>query len=64
MSVIEPDENEEDRPEPRKRIRKPQPIRVSKRQRHCDHCKDSASIELFRDGKCLACQVAEFIGPL
>jgi len=29
----------------------------------CQHCQRMAPMELFRDGKCLACQVTDYLGP-
>lgn len=41
-----------------------QPLTVGKTKRPCPHCHQPAAVELFRDNKCLACQVADYIGPL
>jgi len=42
----------------------PPPIFVGRRMHHCQHCNQPAANELFRDGKCLACQAADFLGPM
>lgn len=54
------------RGQPRKPPRRdrPRPIQVGKIKKTCQHCGEKAAIELFRDGKCLACQTADFLGPL
>ena len=48
----------------KKKIRVIRPIRVGSAKKACAHCGEKAAVELFRDGKCLACQAAEFLGPL
>lgn len=54
-------------PEAKKRARRRQPreipIRVGKTMQECPHCHQPAPAELFRDTKCLACQIADFLGP-
>jgi hypothetical protein len=40
------------------------PIRVGKTKQRCPHCGEMAPPELFRDTKCLACQAADFLGPI
>lgn len=78
MSFAEPDDDDEQwLPEPKfdspadkwfapRGMRRPQPppIFVGSRTRTCGCCQQRAATELYRDGKCLACQVAEFLGPL
>ena len=44
--------------------RKAPPIRVGNIKKTCKGCGEEAAVELFRDGKCLACQAAEFLGPM
>jgi hypothetical protein len=39
------------------------PLTMSNTLRRCD-CGHDAVVELFRDGKCLACQAADYLGPL
>jgi len=48
----------------RPRRQRPRPIQVGKVKKTCTHCGEDAAIELFRDGKCLACQTADFLGPM
>lgn len=40
------------------------PIVVGSVKKPCPNCGFDAAVELFRDEKCLACQAAEFLGPL
>lgn len=42
----------------------PRPIRVTETKQKCPHCQQEAAMELFRDTKCLACQVADYLGPI
>jgi hypothetical protein len=49
-------------PEPRRQVI--HPIVVSDVKKLCSSCGFDASVELFRDEKCLACQAADFLGPL
>jgi hypothetical protein len=49
---------------PRPAQQPPQPIYVSNVKKLCSSCGFDAPVELFRDEKCLACQAADFLGPL
>lgn len=40
------------------------PLTMSKSKRMCKYCGHEAVVELFRDSKCLACQVSDYIGPI
>jgi hypothetical protein len=51
-------------PSRRKRRMGKRPIRVSQTKQKCPHCGEKAVVELFRNTKCLACQVSEFLGPI
>jgi len=52
------------KPERRQRFPQKRPIHVGKTKQRCPHCGEMAPPELFRDTKCLACQAAEFLGPI
>lgn len=45
---------------PQPMARGPRPIFVGKIKQICPSCMDEAAIELFRDAKCLACQIANY----
>lgn len=51
-------------PAPERPQRQPSRLRVGNTKKLCNHCGEKAAVELFRDGKCLACQAADFLGPL
>ena len=46
---------------PRQRGR---PIQVGSVKKNCKNCGEGAAVELFRNGRCLACQVADYLGPM
>jgi hypothetical protein len=48
----------------RSKAKAPRPLRVGNVKKTCQHCGERCAVELFRDGKCLACQAADFLGPL
>lgn len=55
---------EPERQERPKRAPKKAPIHVGTILQTCPHCGEKASVELFRNTRCLACQVADFLGPI
>jgi hypothetical protein len=61
----EPSEGPEWKTQARKRRpAKKRPIQVGSKKQKCPHCGQPAAMELFRDTKCLACQVADYLEPL
>lgn len=47
---------------PKKRAPAARPIQISGVRTICGQCRQDAPMETLRAGKCLVCQVAEFLG--
>ena len=46
----------------KRRLRPKPPIKVGKKTKKCRGCGLEAALEMFRKKRCLACQVARFLG--
>ena len=67
MSVFERDRSEDEpwrQKIPERLVPKAQPLQMSGVRTNCVHCQQDAPMESFRAGKCLACQVADYLGPI
>jgi len=47
---------------PKKRL--PPPLQMSGAKTQCPNCQGTTPMESIRAGKCLACQVADYLGPI
>ena len=47
----------------KRRARRRQPREPETMKQMCPHCKQEAPPETFRDTKCLACQITDYLGP-